>query len=99
MVSTPRARRSGGRTKFVACTTSAGPVSHSTGGYSERAQASCNSRAGARRAAVRTPAGSAPGSSSSPRQVNAVAASSHPAPASRPGSVASRASPVSRCSV
>ena len=40
------ARRVGGTTKLVPCTTSLGPTNHSTGGRSARRHAQCKGRAG-----------------------------------------------------
>ena len=45
-MTTRPARRDGGTTKLVPCTTSSGPVNHSMGGADVRRQARCKGRAG-----------------------------------------------------
>lgn len=72
MVTTPAARNVPGRTKFVPCTTSAGPANSSTGGKRLRFHAARSARAGTGIPAAVTPCGSTRRSFRQPRSVNAT---------------------------
>ncbi len=78
MVSTRAARKVGGSTKFVPCTTSARPANVSTGGKLDRSQDARSSRAATGIPLARTPCGSTERSPRQPRSVNPTARVSTP---------------------
>jgi hypothetical protein len=73
MVSTPGARKAGGSTKFVPCTTSVRPANSSTGGNGARSQQRRSSRADTGMPRARVPCGNTLRSFRQPRSVNATA--------------------------